>query len=214
MGIKTTSRRIVTACSHKLGSFGRLMWRGNPEEARKPVPHWFHFPMQIIIAGFILYWHWNLPLPNKAVLGLAALAALMVLAEMRPIHKFIYVLLVLALVTTENRAIKDDRAKFEHEEAGRRQEQNSQFSEIVNDLKSSINLSQEQFSETMRNFGENVNTITGGNSFAVVWAPLIPISSTNTFPLVLGVHGRYDLQDVRIEVSEIAGTWFWHGGVV
>src|SRR5215471_8918712 len=90
----------------KTTSFGRLMWRGNPEEEKKPVPLWFHFPIQAVVVGVWAYWQWwKLPLPNKAVLWLAATAAIMVLAEMRPIHKALYFFLIIALVATENRAI-------------------------------------------------------------------------------------------------------------
>jgi hypothetical protein len=199
MGIKETSVRMFSECKGRLVSFGRLVWKGSPEEAAKPVPHWFHFPLQIVVAGFIAYWHWwALPVPNKAVLCLAAVAALMVLAEMRPIHKAIYVLLVLALVITENRAINDDRAKFDRDEAARRKEENAKFGGIATDLKSAIELNQDQFAKTMQKFRENVNTITGGDSFATVVVLFIPINGMNTFPLALHVRGRYDLQDVHV----------------
>jgi hypothetical protein len=61
-----------------------------------------------------------MPAPNKAVLALTSVAALMVLAEMRPIHKTIYVFLIVALVFTENRAIDKDRREFAENEAFRR----------------------------------------------------------------------------------------------
>jgi hypothetical protein len=123
---------------NKMVSIGRLMWKGNPEEAKKPVPHWFHFPLQMVAIGCLVYWHWKLPLPNKAVLALAAIAALMVLAEMRPLHKAIYFFVIIALVATENRAINDDRAKFEKDQASQRAKETAQFQGIAGDLKQAI----------------------------------------------------------------------------
>jgi hypothetical protein len=213
MGIKETSVHILSACKSRLVSFGHLVWKGSPEEAAKPVPHWFHFPVQIVAAGVIAYWHWwMLPLPNKAVLCLAAVAALMVLAEMRPIHKAIYVVLIIALVATENRAINDDRAKFENDERCRRREENERFNAIASGLKDSIKISQDQFAETARRFGETAATITGGNSFAFV-VPTALQTTPNTFPLVLLVRGRYDLMDVHAEIVRLPepgfGTTEW-----
>jgi hypothetical protein len=124
------------------------MWKGNPEEEKKPVPHWFHFGLQICVGAFVLYWHWYLPAPNKAVLALASIAALMVLAEMRPIHKAVYFFLILALVFTENRAIDKDRNDFAQAEDYRRKDENRQFQRIADTLSDSLRQSQDQFSET------------------------------------------------------------------
>jgi hypothetical protein len=131
--------KLGAAIKDKSVSSWHLVWRGNPEEAKKPVPHWFHFPLQIIVVGFVLYWHWKLPLPNKAVLALAAVAALMVLAEMRPIHKAIYVVLIVALVYTENRAINEDRSAFEKDQREQRRTENEKFQGIADKLSAEIN---------------------------------------------------------------------------
>ena len=100
------------------------------QERIKAIPNWFHFLIQIGAAVWLIYWHWHPPAPNKAVLALAAVAALMVLADMLPIHKAIYLVIIIALVFTENRAIDKDRADFARDEAGRRQEENQKFSDI------------------------------------------------------------------------------------
>jgi len=133
----------------KTVSFGHFMWKGDSEETKKPVPHWFHFGLQICVGAFALYWHWHLPAPNKAVLALASVAALMVLAEMRPIHKVVYFFLILALVFTENRAIDKDRNDFAQAEDHRRKDENKQFQRIADTLSDSLRQSQDQFSETM-----------------------------------------------------------------
>src|SRR5260370_35076831 len=124
----------------KTASFGRFMWKGDSEESKKPVPHWFHFGLQIIVGALALYWHWHLPAPNIAVLVLASVAAWMVLAEMRAVHKVIYFFLILALVVTETYAIHKDRRDFAENEAARRKQENAQFQQIADGLSSSIQL--------------------------------------------------------------------------
>jgi len=60
---------------------------------------------------------------------------------------------------------------------------------------------------SQKQFEENVKTITGGSSFSIVWAPLMPISP-NTFSLMMSIHGRYDLQDVQVEVVKLPEPGF------
>ena len=72
----------------------------------------FHVPIQITILVFCAYWHWHVPLPNKAVLCLGGVAAIMALVEMRPLHKGIYFALIVWLMFIETRAINKDRADF------------------------------------------------------------------------------------------------------
>jgi hypothetical protein len=206
MGIRGTWGHISTLCRNRLASFGHLMWRGNPEEAKKPVPHWFHFPLQIIAAGFVAYWHWKLPLPNKAVLCLAAIAALMVLAEMRPIHKALYVVLILALVMTENRAINDDREKFEKdrakaeiEEVCRRKQENNRFETIANGLALAYQQSQAQFSATMSGLNLNMKEMTGGDSFCYIDQRSFEMAAE---PLRVVHRGGYPLYNLSIQILD------------
>ncbi|MFZ0636299.1 MAG: hypothetical protein WA755_05570 [Candidatus Acidiferrales bacterium] len=177
--IYESRRHSVTAIRGKLFSFGRFMWKGDLEEAKKPVPHWFHFGLQLVVVGFVLYWHRNVPAPNKAVLALAACAALMVFAEMRPVHKAIYCILIVALVFTENHAIDKDRADFARDEACRRQEENQQFSKIGNAITTNVGKllehSDQEFANTiaksdaiMSGVTDSIKTQTGGNSFAFI----------------------------------------------
>src|SRR5713101_4057431 len=182
----------------KAVSFGRFMWKGSPEETKKPVPHWFHFGLQICVGAFVLYWHWHLPAPNKAVLSLASVAALMVLAEMRPIHKAVYFFLIVALVFTENRAIDKDRRDFAENEAGRREQENAQFQKIADGLSSSIQLNQQQFAETKSGIERSIATVTGGKSFAIVtpqvWSGMVPI------PLSIYNYGNQTLTGVTVNI--------------
>ncbi len=182
----------------KTVSFGHFMWKGDSEETKKPVPHWFHFGLQICVGAFALYWHWHLPAPNKAVLALASVAALMVLAEMRPIHKAVYFFLIVALVFTENRAIDKDRRDFAENEAGRREQENAQFQKIADGLSSSIQLNQQQFAETKSGIERSIATVTGGKSFAIVtpqvWSGMVPI------PLSIYNYGNQTLTGVTVNI--------------
>jgi hypothetical protein len=183
----------------KTVSFGRFLWKGDPEEAKKPVPHWFHFGLQICVGVFALYWHWNLPAPNKAVLALASIAALMVLAEMRPIHKTIYFFLIVALVFTENRAIDKDRREFAENEALRRGQENAQFQKIADGLASSIQLSQQQFAQTKSGIEKSINTVTGGKTFCVVIVS--PIE--NKFSFFISTIGKDPLHGLTVQLIDV-----------
>jgi hypothetical protein len=186
-------------------------------EGSPPTRHWFHIPIQVICAAFCLYWYWHAPAPNKAVLCLGGVAALMALVEMRPVHKAIYFLLIVVLMFVENRAIDKDRADFARDEAYRRREENQKFTEVGttittniqklldrSDLQFSKTTAQQalQFDATMSQFHLNVNEVTGGHSFAVVAPALISVGTSGSFPLMLGVRGTA-LMDVMVEVRRL-----------
>lgn len=148
-------------------------------EAKRPIPDWFHFLLQITTAALLIHWHWKPPGSNKAVLILAAVAALMVLADMRPLHKAIYFVLIIALVFTENRAIDKERADFARDEASRRQEENQQFSDIGDSITTNVGKllehSDNEFAKTMARsdaimsgVADSIKTQSGGNSFAFI----------------------------------------------
>jgi len=187
-------------------------------EMEPPVPghHWFHIPLQLTVAAFWFYWYWHTPAPNKAVLWLGGVAALMLLVEMRPIHKAIYFILVIGLMFMENRAIDNDRANFARDEAYRRAQENKQFSEIGTSI--SVNVQKlldqsdthflktlkqesEQFAATMQRFQVNVDEITGGSSYVVVYPDTAkPEGRGNTFPLMINVcsHCQYSVPDAYV----------------
>jgi hypothetical protein len=156
--------RKVAFGKEKISSFGRFMWKGDPSEDKKPVAHWFHFGLQLVVGGYVLYWHWKLPSPNKAVLALAACAALMVLAEMRPVHKAIYFVLIVALVSTENHAIDYDRRDFADKEAARRFDENQKFSNIGESITTNVGRllaqSNQQFEQTAKGLRASIDAAT------------------------------------------------------
>jgi hypothetical protein len=139
----------------------------------RSVPPWLHIPAQVIVAGFCAYWYWHPPVPNKAVLILTGVTVLMALLEMRASHKAIYLILVLLLMSIENRAINLDRAATMKEEGERRIEERKKFQGIADDLQKAMNQSAVQFDKTMRrsdtlvsSVADSIKAQTGGDSFA------------------------------------------------
>ncbi|MHB8217572.1 MAG: hypothetical protein ACYDDS_15985 [Candidatus Sulfotelmatobacter sp.] len=172
----------------------------------KPDRHWFHFPIQVAVVAFLVYWHWHTPPPNKAVLWLGGVVAIMALVEMRPMHKAIYFLLIIGLMFIENRAINKDRADFVRDEACRRKEENKQFRDIGDSLRDKfqrmLDLGQAQFEATARKEQVAIDEITGGDSYVVV-APNMAPAAGNKFPLValLCDKCKYSIPHVRIYVQ-------------
>jgi hypothetical protein len=70
--------------------------------------HLYHILLLSVSFGFSIFWFLRPPIPNKAVLALAAMAALMMLADMHWGYKIGYVLLVIGFVLIENQAINKD----------------------------------------------------------------------------------------------------------
>jgi hypothetical protein len=186
-------------------------------ETKQPVSHLFHIPIQITVAVFCAYWYWHVPAPNKAVLWLGGVAALMALVEMRPLHKAIYFLLVVTLIFTENRAIDKDRRDFAADESARRAIENTQFSNIGTAITNNVqklldksdaqftattNQQSTQFAATMERFHANVNEITGGNSYATI-TPILIDMGTGEYPLTLNVKGKYAMADIIVEFRKL-----------
>lgn len=173
-------------------------------ETSKPVRDWFHIPIQTTVAAFCLYWYWHAPAPNKAVLLLGGVAALMALVEMRPIHKAIYFALIVALMFVENRAIDKDRREFANAEASRRMDENQQFSNIASALKQSMTNNQMAFDATINKANqllglsrENVQTLTGAESYA--YLAFVPGQGFLAFPH----KGQYPLYGVSARIVEL-----------
>src|SRR5258708_6492152 len=170
-------------------------------EAGKLARYWFHIPIQITVAAFCLYWRWHLPAPNKAVLWLGGVAAIMALVKMRPIHKAIYFLLIIALMFPENRAIDKDRQDFATEQARRRDEENRHFSGIGDTITSNVQRlldnSAMQFNTTIAGVNENIKTVTGGDS--VCWISASPRQSI----LMAIQKGQYPLRGVVSRMTDL-----------
>ena len=154
---------------------------------------WLHFAVQTVVGFLCVYWYWHVPAPNKAALCLAGVAAIMALAEMRPLAKAFYFFLIVALLFVENRAIDKDRRDFAEAEACRRAEENAEFSGIGNTITQNVQKlldhSDAQFRTTMGGIGDTMKMQTGGDSFAyITFTPepnqqfLVSVTSRGSFP--------------------------------
>lgn len=212
---------LLASAESEFGPFNGVSRSVPTVEKKKPVPDWFHFGLQIVLGSFCLYWFRNLPAPNKAVLALAACAALMVLAEMRPIHKALYFILIIALVFTENRAINKDRADFARDEGIRRTKESQDFSDIGTAITTNVGKlldhSDQEFAKNMARSDvimsgvtDSIKTQTGGNSFAFItftaeatqafemhWNNFLAPRGEPYFLVSVASHGKYPLRGTR-----------------
>jgi hypothetical protein len=184
----------------------------------KPAYHWYHFTLQVIFASLYLHWRFNLPAPNKAVLAMAAMVALMMLADMRPFHKAVYFALVIAFFTLENHAIDKERmdAKVKSDndaklEETTRQNENEKFDTIAGNLTAANKLSQAQFSATISRIEsvtktqteiaaatkEVLDETTGGDSFPEVLAELL---GNGELRFSITSIGKHNVTDLRINI--------------
>jgi hypothetical protein len=117
-----------------------------PETKTIKLPqHLFHASLSIAAVSYCIYWYFfHAPKSNEALLVLAGVAALMMLVEMHPFYKGIYIVVVVYLILIENSAIKKERIEAANAEACRRQQENQQFQNIANTLSDSMQRSQEE----------------------------------------------------------------------
>jgi hypothetical protein len=85
--------------------------------SKRITPNRYHFSLQAVAAAFCLYWYFCPPNAGSALLVLAGVGALMLLSDMKPAHKPVYVAVVIFLIFIEYRAMNKDRidaqAKYE-----------------------------------------------------------------------------------------------------
>ncbi len=183
-------------------------------ETNKPSRHWFHIPIQLTVAACCIYWYLHVPAPNKAVLLLGGVAAIMGFVEMRPMHKAIYFVLIIWLMFIETHAIDKDRLDFAQAEHEKRKEETQQFSGIRDDLKAAIKQGSEHFDATMAHsdtimagVSDNMRTQTGGDSFGyITFTPEPANVRFNQFPTTSGPyflvsitsHGRFPLRGLHV----------------
>lgn len=204
-------------------------------EISKPFSGWFHVSLQLIVGVLLVYWYWYVPVANKAVLCLAGVAAIMVLVDMKPIHKAVYIFLVVGLMFVENRAINKDRADQVRDESTRRLLEDQQFADVGATIRtnfqraldlsqkqfvSTLNQQAKQFEATMRREQVAIDEITGGDSYVVVRPDFLDSTGKTVFPLVATLCDRcvYSVPDAYIYAqpdleSNEYGTLLYHGSV-
>ena len=181
--------------------------------AERFTSHWVHVPWQIVVASFCVYWYWHPPVPSKAVLILTGVTVVMALFDMRTSHKAVYVLLVICLMSIENRAINRDRTDATNAEEKRRKEENAQFQAIAGRLTASIQQSQVHFDVTMEKENavldqtkgvaelsqQNLAAVTGKDSLPCI-SPQSHAVVNGVVPLVVWNKGKNVLTGVEVRI--------------
>ncbi len=138
----------------------------------------FGVPLWALSAALLVRWYFHIPPPGYAIGALAVVAGIMSVREMKVLGKISWVVLLGFLLTTEFRAIDSDRAQNARELIEQRKEQDAKFQSILEtqnkdfqvtaqSIEDVYSQNQQHFGSTMSGISREVNTYTGGDSFAV-----------------------------------------------
>jgi hypothetical protein len=157
----------------------------------------------------------------------------MALVAMRPMHKAIYFLLIVALMFVENRAIDKDRRDFADAEECRRKDENQQFSSIGDSItvnvRKLLDHSDLEFAKTMdrsnrilAGVDDSIKTETGGDSY-LWYQPMVGAFGENAMEgykntVILSAYprviGHYALPVAHVEVFGGPYGWIIGGRIV
>jgi murein DD-endopeptidase MepM/ murein hydrolase activator NlpD len=173
---------------------------------KRRFPHWVHILAQIIVAGFCIYWYFDVPVPNKAVLILTGVTVVIALLDMHPSQKAVYLVLVMVLMFIENRAINQDRAEVLKADDDRRREETTNFQAVLEGIRGSVENSQHLADATMARLNatldrveDSIKTQTGGDSFAYV--TFVP-QPNQQFVVAITSRGKYPLREIRVTMMD------------
>jgi hypothetical protein len=129
--------------------------------------HLFFNLVQVAAIVLLVVWWRHLPFPGYAIGTLAVLAAVMSVGgdNVPRWQRALWMLLIIAFAILEFRAIHKDHTDYASAEADRRDKETKAFQRISDGLTGAINQSQLQFAATMYRFNDNLNVMTGGNSY-------------------------------------------------
>lgn len=177
---------------------------------------WCGIGLTAIAATVAAYLLRSLPSPGVSVAFMGVVAALMA-ARTRAsgVEKAVWMLIITSLLVVEVLAIRKDRLEHDlaqrellREETLARKEAESNFGSIGEGIKGAVRQSDEHFQATMGRVQrqvslaeENLNQITGGDTYAIVLPVVIPINGINEMRLNLMVIGRNPLWDVSITLQ-------------
>jgi hypothetical protein len=143
--------------------------------------------------------HWPF-CPGVFIAILAFVAAAVTLRQkMGPRERAGWLFVFLSLMCAEVWMMSKDRATNIAKEKETREAEIARFKAIGNGIQASMALNQSQFSKTMAGIQENVNAVTGGNTFCYVVAS--PVYSE--FGLSIITIGKSPLHDVSVWMIDI-----------
>jgi hypothetical protein len=152
-------------------------------------------------------WDWYPPVGVFiAILGL--LGVLVPLfrewGKISKLEKATWTFVMFVFVLLELKSIYQDRNAHDKEQAAARAEELRSFKEIANGIDTSIENSHKQFDATMTKAQENLNHMTGGNTYPMIGLIPIPIGNKpDTFRLALQAVGDSPLFDVSVSISKL-----------
>lgn len=177
---------------------------------------WFGW---LMIGGFALWyawWSYNIPSPAKAASVLAVIAAIMPFrGEPEGFEKFFWTIVLFAFLFMELRAIDHKEHVDEVQRQIARTQEAINFNAIGTGITAAINQSQTQFQKTtsqassqfdatMNKAGENLNHMTGGDSYPVITMLPIPLANTmNKMRVILTIAGKNPLFDVEVNMRTL-----------
>jgi hypothetical protein len=129
---------------------------------------------------------------------MAVAAAIMALRpEMTGREKWLWTMTLFAFAWIEIRAINHDRDENDTKQRAFIEDQRRHFGDIAKEIGTAIAKSEAQFNETLASVGENVKTVTGGDSVCYL------MISPNQGILFAMQRGRYPLHDVSVRMSDL-----------
>jgi hypothetical protein len=147
---------------------------------------------------------------------MAVVAALMALRpEMAGREKWLWAAILFTFALIEIRAINRDRDESEARQEKFIKEQRQHFNEIGEGItgvvqqsdtqfKATVRQQSQEFSQTMSKAQENLNHMTGGDSYPIVMVLPVPLKGTpNRLRLLLTVIGRNPLFDINVQLKNL-----------
>lgn len=168
-----------------------------------------HVLLCIPFVAFLLLWLWPQP-PSVAAVVLGGVAFL-TFREMHHTHRALGMLAVFLLVAVELRDIYRERNANQMQQLEARQHADDRFAEILAN-------NQQQFAATMLRFGivqkkteevadlskQNLENITGANSYAWVTPQIHNLLAVSNVPLAIHNYGPHVLTGVTIHVFDMS----------
>jgi hypothetical protein len=179
---------------------------------------WFGWVMIDAFSLWYAWWCFNLPSPAKAATVLAVIAAIMAYrGEPEGFEKLFWTLVLFAFLFVELRAIDYKEFLDKQTQAITKAAEDKQFTDIGTGITSGVQgimaqnslqfqhtvaQQSQQFDATMKKVQVNINEVTGGNSYAIVYPDFTP-TSKNAFPLMVEVcfKCKYSIPSAHISIE-------------
>jgi len=176
---------------------------------------WVGIPLWLIAATSTAYWFIHSPSPGKAVGALAVVAGIMSIRDMKVPGKLMWVVVLVCMLVAEFHAIDRDRAESDKKQRESLNMQARQFQQVLDQasrnatiaekkLKNSIDAANATLQKTQAVADlakDNLENVTGGNSFAFVYPDII--EGEPTFQLKIHNDGKQILSGVVVTMYRV-----------